>query len=188
MLGRGLTWWCAPAIAGVASWAMGGWEVPKSKDRGKLRPMASSDVVSAERIIAAEPQAIFDVLADPAKHCVIDGSGTVQSSRTQQRLTLGHSFGMSMRNRLSYKTNPVVTEFEEGRVVAWRNKGGPTWRYELFPSDGGTRVVETYDLNTMRAGSLMKLTGLAKRTQQNMVNTLERLDRVVTSDTAGPGA
>jgi uncharacterized protein YndB with AHSA1/START domain len=143
--------------------------------------MASSDTVSAERVIAAQPQAIFDVLADPAKHSVIDGSGTVRASRTEHRLAMGQSFGMSMHSRLSYKTNPTVTEFDEGRVLAWRNKGGPTWRYELFPTEDGTRVVETYDLTTMRGGGLIKLTGLAKKTQQNMTKTLERLDRLVTS-------
>jgi hypothetical protein len=144
--------------------------------------MASSHSVRAERVIAAQPQAIFDVLADPARHCAIDGSGTVQAPRTQQRLAMGQSFGMTMHNRLSYKTNPVVTEFDEGRVIAWRNKGGPTWRYELFPTDDGTRVVETYDLTTMRGGTLIKLTGLAKKTQHNMIKTLERLDRLVTTD------
>lgn len=144
--------------------------------------MASSDTVSSERVIAAPAQAIFDILADPAKHSVIDGSGTVTATRTQQRLALGEAFGMSMNNhRLSYKTNPIVTEFEEGRVVAWRNKGGPTWRYELFRAEDGTRVVETYDLATMRGGSLIKLTGIARRTQQNMARTLERLDRLVIS-------
>jgi hypothetical protein len=147
--------------------------------------MTSSDTFRAERVIPAQPQVIFDVLANPAKHSVIDGSGTVQASRTQQRLALGQPFGMSMRNRFSYKTNPVVTEFQEGRVVAWRNKGGPTWRYELFPAEGGTRVVETYDLTTMRGGTLIKLTGVGKRTQRNMTMTLERLDRLVTSDTDG---
>jgi hypothetical protein len=144
--------------------------------------VSSSRIVSAERVIAAPAQAIFDILADPAKHAVIDGSGTVEAPRTQQRLVLGARFGMSMRNRISYKTNPIVTEFDEGRVVAWRNKGGPTWRYELFPVDSGTRVVETYDLTTMRGGALIKLTGIARRTQQNMEKTLEQLDRLVTSD------
>ncbi len=144
--------------------------------------MTTSDIVSAERVIAAPAQAIFDVLVDPAKHSVIDGSGTVTATRTERRLVLGESFGMSMRNRISYKTNPIVTEFDEGRVVAWRNKGGPTWRYELFPADSSTRVVETYDLTTMRGGALIKLTGMARRTQQNMEKTLNRLDRLVTSD------
>src|SRR5258706_15515334 len=146
--------------------------------------MGSSDPFKAERVIAAPGQAIFDILADPAKHSVIDGSGTVQTARTQERLALGTSFGMSMRNRISYKTNPVVTEFDEGRVVAWRNKGGPTWRYELSPTDGGTRVVETYDLSTMRASGFMKLTGMANRTQKNMAKTLERLDRLVKAGAA----
>jgi uncharacterized protein YndB with AHSA1/START domain len=146
--------------------------------------MATSDSFRAERFIGAPSQAIFDVLADPAKHSVIDGSGTVQTARTQDRLTLGASFGMTMRNRISYKTNPVVTEFEDGRVVAWRNKGGPTWRYELFPADGGTRVVETYDLSTMRGAGLIKLMGMGKRTERNMVKTLERLERLVTTGTA----
>ena len=147
--------------------------------------MASSDTVSAERVIAAPAQAIFDILADPAMHSVIDGSGTVTATRTQQRLALGQAFGMSMRNRLAYRTNPMVTEFAESRVVAWRNKGGPTWRYELFPAEEGTRVVETYDLATMRGRALIKLTGMARRAQQNMAKTLERLDRLVTS---GAGA
>ena len=35
--------------------------------------------VSVSRVIAAEPDAIFAVLADPAMHRVIDGSGTVRS-------------------------------------------------------------------------------------------------------------
>ena len=147
--------------------------------------MTSSDTVSTERLIAAPAQEIFDILADPVKHSVIDGSGTVTATRTQQRLALGEAFGMSMHNRISYKTNPIVTEFEEGRVVAWRNKGGPTWRYELFPAEDGTRVVETYDLATMRVRALIKLIGMAGRAQQNMAKTLERLDRLVTT---GAGA
>lgn len=33
-------------------------------------------------------------------------------------------------------------------------------------------MVETYDLTTMRGGTLFKLTGIAGRTQRNMVKTL----------------
>jgi hypothetical protein len=54
--------------------------------------MSAPDTVSAERVITAPAQTIFDILADPAKHCVIDGSGTVEASRTQVRLALGQSF------------------------------------------------------------------------------------------------
>ena len=38
-----------------------------------------------ERVIAADPQRLFDIVADPAMHPVIDGSGTVQASATAAR-------------------------------------------------------------------------------------------------------
>jgi uncharacterized protein YndB with AHSA1/START domain len=148
----------------------------------------TTDQVSAERVIPAEPQVIFDILADPAQHSVIDGSGTVKAAKGEsERLTLGARFGMSMRNRVPYSTKPRVVEFEEGRKVAWQNPGGPTWRYELFPAEEGARVVETYDLTSARGAFLLKRTRLPKRTQENMERTLERLEKVVT-DNSGPGA
>jgi uncharacterized protein YndB with AHSA1/START domain len=146
----------------------------------------SANSVSAERVIPAEPQVIFDILADPAKHAVIDGSGTVKAAKEEStRLALGATFGMSMRNKVSYRTKPKVVEFDEGRLVAWRNIGGPTWRYELFPTDDGARVVETYDLSTARGAFLLKRIGLPARTQKNMERTLERLEQLVTTDAEG---
>jgi uncharacterized protein YndB with AHSA1/START domain len=144
--------------------------------------MTTPSQVNAERMIAAPPVAIFDVLTDPAKHSVIDGSGTVRGTNGEPaRLVLGSTFGMSMRNRISYRTKPKVVEFEADRRIAWRNKGGPIWRYELFPEGSGTRVVETYDLTAARGASLLKRTRLPARTQQSMARTLERLDRFVTT-------
>ena len=101
------------------------------------------------------------------------------------RLSMGATFGMSMRNKIGYSTKPQVVEFEEGKRIAWRNKGGPTWRYQLEPVDGGTRVVETYDLSTMRGGSILKRTRLPARTRDNMVRTLERLEQLLTTGAAG---
>ncbi len=146
--------------------------------------MPTDDIVRAERVIDAPADAIFDVIADPTKHALIDGSGTVQGARGEPtRLALGSTFGMSMRNRFNYRTKPTVVEFEENRLIAWRNTGGPIWRYELFPVEGGTRVVETYDLTGTRMGFLLKRTRLPARTQQNMGRTLERLERLLTSGT-----
>jgi uncharacterized protein YndB with AHSA1/START domain len=141
----------------------------------------AANVVSAERVIPASAQAIFDVLADPAQHPAIDGSGTVTAARDSARLSLGATFGMSMRNRISYRAKPKVVEFEEARRIAWRNTGGPTWRYELSPVDGGTRVVESYDLSGARGGWLLVRTRLPERTRQNMVRTLEHLEQFVAS-------
>ena len=41
---------------------------------------ATNERVSTSRVIAAEPQELFDVVADPSLHHVIDGSGTVTAS------------------------------------------------------------------------------------------------------------
>jgi Polyketide cyclase / dehydrase and lipid transport len=140
--------------------------------------------VSVERVIAAPPGKIFDVLADPSEHPVIDGSGTVKDTRGDQpaRLSLGAKFGMSMRLGIPYVIKNTVVEFEEGRLIAWRHFGGHRWRYELEPVDGGTKVRETYDWSTAILGTRLyiEMTGRAKWAEQAMIQTLERLDAHVT--------
>jgi uncharacterized protein YndB with AHSA1/START domain len=140
--------------------------------------------VSVERLIAAPPEKIFDVLADPSEHPVIDGSGTVKRARGDQpaRLSLGAKFGMSMRLGIPYVIQNTVVEFEEGRLIAWRHFGGHRWRYELEPVDGGTRVRETYDWSTAILGTRLyiEMTGRSKWAEKAMTQTLERLDARVT--------
>ena len=41
----------------------------------------ASRQISASRVVAASPEAIFAVLASPAGHAAIDGSGTVRKPR-----------------------------------------------------------------------------------------------------------
>ncbi|MDQ3898130.1 MAG: SRPBCC family protein, partial [Actinomycetota bacterium] len=103
--------------------------------------------VQGSRVIAAPAQAIFDVLADPAMHPVIDGTDSVKSTAEggHQRLAMGSEFRMSMRIVVPYRISNRVVEFEEGRRIAWTHIGGARWRYELEPVEGGTRVIETYD-------------------------------------------
>ena len=48
-----------------------------------------SDVESVERVIAAPPEKIFDLLADPARHHDIDGSGSVVIARWSSVLDRG---------------------------------------------------------------------------------------------------
>jgi uncharacterized protein YndB with AHSA1/START domain len=58
----------------------------------------NGDVETVERVIAAPPEKIFDLLADPRRHRDIDGSGTVHEAKNApERLALGSTFGMSMR-------------------------------------------------------------------------------------------
>ena len=140
--------------------------------------------VSVERVIAAPPEKVFDVLADPSQHPVIDGSGTVKHTRGTEpdRLSLGAKFGMSMRIGVPYVITNTVVEFDENRLIAWRHFGGHRWRYELEPGGDGTRVRETYDWSTAILPTRLYIaaSGWPKRAEEAMTQTLERLDAHVT--------
>ena len=146
------------------------------------------DVVSVERVIAAPPQAIFAVLADPRRHKDFDGSGSVGEAKDlPDRLRLGSTFGMSMKMVVRYSMVNEVVEFEEGRRIAWQPRmklfawvsGGRIWRYELEPVDGGTRVTETWDITKEKSKAFAR--PAAKKTRANMEQTLARLEEIVTA-------
>ena len=150
--------------------------------------MATADVVTVERTIPAPPQAIFDLLSDPARHSEIDGSGAVKGARgTPQKLSLGTRFGMSMRMGLPYGTENEVVEFEEPRRIAWQTRGtglmrfmgGRIWRYELEPVEGGTLVKESWDITHESTLSKPAVRMAASTTAKNMTATLERIERVL---------
>ena len=149
-------------------------------------------VVSVERVIPAPAASIFDLLADPARHVEIDGSGTVVGPRSARarRLALGDSFEMDMDWKVTYATRNEVTEFEENRRIAWRTLAaspldklftGRTWRYELEPVDGGTLVRETWDSTTEAWPGRLAMGRLAGLTRRNMEATLRRIEEVVTA-------
>jgi hypothetical protein len=148
--------------------------------------MFGPDSVTVERVIPAPAADIFDLLVDPARHVEIDGSGTVQEARSGgRRLGLGDAFGMDMKIGVAYSTRNVVVEFDENRRIAWRTMAsgpvgwfvaGRTWRYELEPVDGGTRVRETWDISTERLPSRFAVGRMADATRANMERTLERIE------------
>jgi len=144
------------------------------------------DVVTTEKVIHASPEAIFALLADAARHPDIDGSGTVKQAKgdAPQRLSLGATFGMSMKMGIGYSMVNTVIEFEDDRRIAWqarppgfmgRISAGRIWRYELEPVDGGTRVRESWDVSQDKQRLMLKLGGLPKKTKTNMAKTLDRI-------------
>lgn len=137
--------------------------------------------VSVERVIPAPPEGIFNVLADPTLHPVIDGSGSVRRTvgRQPSRLSLGAKFGMGMRIGILSAVRNTVVEFEEGCRIAWRHLGGHRWRYELEPVAGGTLVRETFDWTTHRAPWVIDLSPFPARNRRGMEKTLERLERLI---------
>ncbi len=152
----------------------------------------TADQVTVERVIPAEPEAVFDLLVRPERHSEFDGSGTVQKARrTGRRVGLGDSFGMDMRWGVPYSTRNVVREYEENRRIAWQTLApapldkvftGRTWRYELEPVDGGTLVRETWDVSTERPLTRGIIRSrLSELTRKNMERTLQRLEEAVTA-------
>ena len=149
----------------------------------------AKDVVTAERFIAAPPEKIFELLADPTRHPEIDGSGTVRTAKEgSQRLALGSRFGMAMKMGVPYSMVSEVIELDENRRIAWqtrgpgaigRRTGGRIWRYELEPKDDGTLVRESWDITQESALTkpLVKLS--AGKTKTNMEKTLARIAEIV---------
>jgi uncharacterized protein YndB with AHSA1/START domain len=151
----------------------------------------SLDMVSVDRVIPASPQAIFDLLADPARHREIDGSGTVRDPRAGaggQRLGLGSRFGMSMKMGVPYAMESTVIEFDEPRLIAWqttgptrvgRMVGGRIWRYRLEAVEGGTKVTESWDISQESVLTRPMVRPAAKKTAENMAATLERIEQIL---------
>jgi uncharacterized protein YndB with AHSA1/START domain len=158
------------------------------------------ELVTVERTIPAPPERIFELLADPRGHRLIDGSQSVRDPRSAPlRLSLGARFDMAMKMGFPYTMTNEVIEFEEGRRIAWRPRpaarlarflGGRIWRYELDPVDGGTRVRETWDLSQERwifpaAGRLafgapgFRFMVKPAATRAAMTATLERIEHLV---------
>jgi uncharacterized protein YndB with AHSA1/START domain len=150
------------------------------------------DVVTVERVIPAAPEAIFDLVADAARHPDIDGSGTVKGAKpgSPERLSLNATFGMSMHFGINYSMVNTVVEFDDNRRIAWQARpgglagrflAGRIWRYELDPVDGGTRVRESWDVSKDHQRIFLKLGGLPEKTRANMEKTLERIAEITAS-------
>lgn len=118
--------------------------------------------VSASTTIEAAPEAVFAVLADPAAHAAIDGTGWVRQSLDGDRITAaGQVFRMAMYHPnhpdKDYKIANLVEVFDEPRAIGWKpgtespqtgelSFGGWTWRYDLEAAGPSrTTVTLTYD-------------------------------------------
>ncbi|HUZ40090.1 MAG TPA: SRPBCC family protein [Acidimicrobiales bacterium] len=143
--------------------------------------MSSTRSISVSRSIPAPPSRIFEVLADPRQHALLDGSGSVSSVKhAPVRLALGSTFSMNMKMGLGYVTRNRVVEFEENRRIAWHHFAKFIWRYELEEVDGGTKVTESFDYDRPWAFVIIAM-GFPERNRLAMEATLERLEAIVTS-------
>ncbi|WP_037366206.1 SRPBCC family protein [Nakamurella lactea] len=161
-------------------------------------PGRADRTVTVERTIDAPPELIFALLADPARHHQIDGSGTLHGrSRGPQRLELGSTFSMAMQqSKFRYRSMNRVIEFVDNRVIAWetvgerngrRFIGGQRWRYQLVPIAGpdglpSTLVLHSYDWGAALFAPAIHLAGYPRRMALGMTKTLQRLASAISAD------
>jgi uncharacterized protein YndB with AHSA1/START domain len=118
--------------------------------------------VSATLTVAAPAARVFAVLADPAAHAAIDGTGWVQEAADRAPLTeVGQVFRMDMYHPNhpdgNYQMANKVQVLDPPRAIGWLpgtdakgdgnlKFGGWTWRYDLAPlGPAETQVTLTYD-------------------------------------------
>jgi uncharacterized protein YndB with AHSA1/START domain len=117
--------------------------------------------LTARRRIDAPPRTVFALLADPAAHAAIDGTGWVRGPlKENTRITAeGEVFDMAMYHPQhpdgDYQIANRVVAFEPSTAIGWepgfyvedgqRDSGRWTWRYDLEEVDGHTDVTLTYD-------------------------------------------
>ncbi|MEV7793764.1 polyketide cyclase [Streptomyces sp. NPDC087512] len=117
--------------------------------------------MSATLVVAASAASVFAVLADPAAHRAIDGTGWVREAVDPAPLTeAGQIFRMAMYHPGhpdgDYRTVNKVRVCDPPRALAWLTGrelddgrfefGGWLWRYDLVPlGPAGTEVTLTYD-------------------------------------------
>jgi hypothetical protein len=104
--------------------------------------------ISASKVIPAQAEAIFAVLADPASHAAIDGTGGVCDAYDEQPLTSsGQIFRMAMYHpnhpNGAYEMANRIELFAPPYAIAWKpgydpgdgvlKFGGWIWQYDLTP-------------------------------------------------------
>jgi hypothetical protein len=152
--------------------------------------------VAVSRRICAPAHDIFQVLANPARHPDLDGSGSLRGAVSTMMISgIGDVFVMKMyfAHLGDYEMNNHVVEYEQDRRIAWEpesgrghpatasdssdsTRWGHRWSYQLT-ADGpdATVVTEIYDCSRApeeeRAGM-----DNGKVWIESMAKTLEQLD------------
>ena len=115
--------------------------------------------LEVQRAIAAEPAAVFAVLADPRGHVAIDSSGMLMEATGDPVTSVGDTFVVHMdRESLNdfplglYDVTVRIVTFEVDREIAWTIEGqlnlGHIYGYRLEAIDEGTLVTSYYDWST----------------------------------------
>jgi hypothetical protein len=158
----------------------------------------AGDRVSATRVIHAAAEAVFAVLANPAKHVAIDGTGWVCEPVDTAPLTAaGQIFRMSMYHPNHpdghYRMHNRVELFDSPTTISWKpgyeaedgelRFGGWVWRYDLAPAGpAGTTVTLTYDWSQV-PDPIREHIGFPPFPPEHLRNSLDHLAELVGTST-----
>ncbi|MGA3216730.1 MAG: SRPBCC family protein [Acidimicrobiales bacterium] len=154
--------------------------------------------VSVSRDISAPAERIFSILARPAAHLDVDGSGMLRSAVEDVVISkVGDVFALNMSNddMGDYVMENRVVEFEPDRRIVWEpvmrsidkpefrssvgEAGFHQWGWQLEPLDvGRTRVTEFFDCSRS-PDWLRKAVKEGERWRPEIETSLENLDKLV---------
>jgi uncharacterized protein YndB with AHSA1/START domain len=154
----------------------------------------ADDSLSATTIINAPAEAIFTVLADPAEHAAIDGTGWVRENLDSKPLTAtGQIFRISMYHENhpdgNYQMANRVEVFDPPSAISWKpgydtgdgtlGFGGWIWRYDLTPTGpSSTTVTLSYDWSAV-SDSTRERIGFPPFPPEHLDNSLAHLAELV---------
>ena len=138
--------------------------------------------LAAARIVINKPASeLFDFIANPKNHPKIDGSKMVRGKAYgPKRLSMNSWFVMRQLRfgKIPYLMPNKVVEFEEGKLIAWRNASPSRWRYEFVAQSDGTTQVTQY-LDCSRTPSKLaksELSWAAKAMAKTLVRFKEHIE------------
>jgi uncharacterized protein YndB with AHSA1/START domain len=156
----------------------------------------ADDSISATRVIDAPAAAVFAVLADPAQHAAIDGTGWVCETVDPEPLSaVGQIFRMAMYHPNhpdgNYEIANRVEAFDPPSVISWKPGyraddgslafGGWTWRYDLTTSGPSQATVTlTYDWSAV-SDPVREHIGFPPFPPEHLDNSLAHLADLVVS-------
>ena len=147
----------------------------------------------ATRTIAAPPNEIFAVLADPGRHQNTEPGDWVREAVDTAPITgTGQIFSMNMYLTEAggdYVTHNLVNVFDMDRAIGWmpgmlddagnHAPGGWFWRYDLAPSGDGAVVTLTYDWSATPQAFRDRVGKMPLFSEDYLAASLARLERSI---------